>query len=130
MSFFETDQGISVLERVIELTRDGTLQWKPSPNSPQYRFITALPRFGIMISSRDNDDVHPFVVTLYSGKSEAVADQYETNTETSRGLTGVIEELYRAAKANAHGTLTLAEDLAEDLDSVERSRYSADDAPF
>ncbi len=109
------DQAKQVLERLIERTRQGRLEWTPWPLI-ETDLVAATTRFNYYIGPElvDTDKLRLEVWQL-NGAGEGKAALVETLSTDTAPLADLITTLHRLAEQDAREKDTLPDEILEDL---------------
>lgn len=122
MNYLSDRQLVDLAAKLLHLTREGNLDWKPSEGN-DYRFKVRNRKYGYAISSRDQDDLHPYELEIWSFVE---GDQgrllQETLSPDVNGLGDIVGELYALVKRSVLGVDEVAQDLFDELDELGGNR--------
>ena len=134
MNIFTSEQELAFLIQLREVTEAGTLRWNQT-GSQVFTFHAKTKRFAYSLASKDQDDVHPFWLVLYSQPVSSaskpiheIESEQLTDTEALAELSG----LYGLVKRTVLRLDDLSKEVFEDLDALSNGvdPVYGDEEPF
>ena len=117
------EDALVVLNRLRLVTEDGKLTWQVVGNS-EFMFFARTENWAYRVSSRDKDDVAPFVLQIIRIPDDATANGQIVQTISSDEFGGpmnpALKTLYESVKRQVLGVEEIAPSILADLDTVER----------
>ena len=127
MDLMDSGVQLTFLWRLVKGTQEGTVKWEPVPGTSNFR--CRIGRFGYVISSRDADDLPPYLLDIYRFDQPADAPSVQVtswSTEDMPNIADALQSLFIEAKRRVLGYDSLVNDMFEDLAAVDGGPPAAD----
>lgn len=115
MEYLDKGQLVTLIDKLDDLTNQNRIEWRKLGES-EHAFATIAGRFGYTVSSRDEDDYHPFEFTIFR-REKTVKELQRASTVDGDLLQ--IEDLYNRVKRRVLNLESIVDDIFNDLRALD-----------
>jgi hypothetical protein len=112
---------VALAERLLVETRGGRVEWVSSARSPRYRFELDLPSGAVSISCKDEDDTHPFILSVFNDEGVFVESLRSTDQSGPQESRDLLETLFKTVQESALNVGGLVDSLLADIEGNEHT---------